>query len=119
MKKTSPAGLLQHNSPQPRSLEPSTNNPFYQNATHSEQVPLISEISPTSIVSLQSSCNPFHDGIDHSLAVSVNPDDAPSYPPPDYASAGNYPSLSSDEVPPPDYATAISSNATFPCDSIH
>ena len=47
----------------------------------------------------------------------VPPDDVPSFPPPDYAVASEYPALPFDDAPP-DYATLVSSTTTTPQESV-
>ena len=123
-KKQSTAGYLQHNSTvpsQPRFLRPFVNNSSHQNADHNEQDPLMYETSgiPESAVpSFTSPCNPWYSDSEEPPSGPTNnivilPDDVPSYPPPDYESASNYPLLSPD-VSPPNYTSVIPSNANVP-----
>ena len=139
MKKS--AEHLQHNpqiSLQPRSLQPSSTNPSHQNTTHAEQQV---DTSFASAPEHPPSYNPFYHNAEQpslgtnnlvpyntppynlsynkeqSSAKPISPDDVPSYPPPDYAAASEYPAMPSDDVPPPDYTTVVSSTTTAPQES--
>ena len=110
-KKKSSAGYLRHNSPvssQSRFLQqPYANSLSHQNTSSDEQrVPLMYETSVTPdspAPPYTSPVNPWYSDSDQYPSepthndIVILPDDVPSYPPPDYASASNYPLLS----PPP------------------
>ena len=125
-KKKSLSGHLQCNSQHsswPRYLQPPANNPSHQNTNHNEQhdeqqVPMISGFAETPSITpaFPPPYNPSYDDSDREPSpvrpMLIPPNDVPPYPPPDYASANNYPLLSS-EVPPPDYVSAVPT-AAFP-----
>lgn len=110
-KKKSSAGYLQQNSPvssQSRFLQqPYTNSPSHQNTSCDEQqVPLMYETSvipaaDSPVPPFTSPGNPWYSDSEQSPFecnnnnIVILPDDVPSYPPPDYESASNYPLLSS------------------------
>ena len=107
VKKRSSAEGLQYNPQiplQPRSLQSLTISPSHQNTSCTEQ-----QVPPPH--------GQFN--TEQPFVGSIDPDDVPSYPPPDYRLFSNRPSSApDDDDAPPDYDTVVSSTTTVPQESV-
>ena len=114
IKKTSPQHLNLSTS-----VQTPMNNSSYHNTRHTEVLQVSTSRETTFTTFTLDASKPPYSRSCQPPANALS-DDVPSYPPPDYASASEYPSLPiddsplpDDDVPPPDYACVVSSDNVF------